>query len=331
MARLLNTTWESAVSKIAFDRDLAHFLNRSQSQHLLDVSWRLARCADDHNIWFVCTADSGWLHGRFWKCRQKLCSYCLANESRRRRKSLREALNAYNGTLSKNQWRFFTLTIENPETSIATTRDIVNRSWSKLRKRACFALVRAYAKSEEFTLTAKGYHYHIHSLARFTERPNYQDWRRSWTECVESSGGKSQRLFGFDTIDGYLIIDFRQIADANNITNELCKYITKSTDFQKLSKPTLLELADTKRWHRMFELGGELRNQIPRPKRPENSKSSIVHTKRLSDGHRSDLRHFEEKRADQRYFAIDSLEKLFGRKVWSFQELATARRKGEIL
>jgi len=331
MARLLETTWESAVSKIAFDRDLAHFLKSSQSQRLLDTSWRISRCADSHNIWFVNAPESGWLHGRYWKCRSKLCSYCLANESRRRRKSLREALNAYTGTLSKSQWRFVTLTIENPETTISATRDIVNHSWSKLRKKACFASVKAYAKSEEFTLTAKGYHYHIHALAHFANPPNYQFWRKSWTECVDSSGGQSQKLFGFDTIDGYLIVNFRQIRDVSNITNELCKYITKSTDFQKLSKPTLLELAAVERWHRMFELSAELRRCLDRPKRATNTKSSIVHTKRLSDGFHSDLRTFENKRADQRYFTTDALEKLFQSKVWSFDELAQARKFGEIL
>lgn len=331
MVRCLETTWESAVSKIALDRDLSHFLNLSGRRLLLDLSWRLARCSDSHNVWFVNAPESGWLHGRYWKCRSKLCSYCLSNESRRRRKSLREALNAYEGYSSVDQWRFLTLTIENPETSIGSTRDIVNASWSKLRKRACFAAVRAGVKSEEFTLTAKGYHYHIHALIHFRERPDYQQWRRQWTECVENSGGRSQKLFGFETIDGYLIIDFRRIHRIENLTNELCKYITKSVDFQKLSKPTLIELAEQKRWNRMFELFGELRNQKLREKPPEQSSPSIVHTKRLSDGFATDLKTFENRRADNRYFAIDRLEYLFQSKVFSFDELAALKRNGEIL
>src|SRR6185312_11206164 len=156
MARLLLTTYEAAISKLSFDRQLATYLSRFNNQQLRDTGWRIARCADSHNLWFVDAPESGWLFGRFWKCRSKLCSYCLANESRRRRQCLREALFAYEPSSRANQWRFLTLTIENPETSIAATREIVNRAWSLFRKRACFAAVKAGCKSEEFTLTARG-------------------------------------------------------------------------------------------------------------------------------------------------------------------------------
>lgn len=331
MVRLLEPTWESAVSKIGFDRDLSNFLERSKTPQLQNVGWRIGRCSDLHNIWFVNAPESGWLHGRFWKCRSKLCSYCLSNESFRRRKQLREALNAYSGTSKKDQWRFLTLTIENPSTSIASTRAIVNQAWSKLRKRVCFASVEAGVKSEEFTITREGYHYHIHTLLHFAKKPSYQQWRIQWTECVENSGGAPQKLFGFDTIDGYLIIKFEQIRDQRNISNELCKYITKSTEFQKLSKPTLLELAAQERWHRMFEMFGKLRKPRTAAAAPKRSNPHIVHTKRLSDGKHSDRQHFENKRADQRYFTIDHLERTFGAKVWTFHELAQTRRNGETL
>jgi len=321
MVRLLETTWESATSKIGFDRALATYLNKSKNPQLLDTSWRIARCADNHNLWFCNAPESGWLHGRFWKCRSKLCSYCLANESRRRRKTLQLALESYPASSKRHQWRFVTFTIENPETSISHTREIVNLAWKRFRARACFAPVLAGAKAEEFTLTAKGYHYHLHSLLHFAKRPDYQNWRFNWTECVEASGGQSRRLFGFDTIDGYLIVNFKQITDARNITNELCKYITKSTDFHKLSKATLLELAEQKRWHRMFEFLGALRQKHERLKSSDIPNSSIVHTKRLFAGRNSDLQTFETRRADQRYFAIDFLEQTFGVKLWSYDEM----------
>jgi hypothetical protein len=321
MVRSLHDTYENSVSKLALDRDLSAFLARQSNPVIRDTSWRIARCADDHNLWFVNAPESGWLHGRFWKCRSRLCSFCLSAESRRRRKTLRQTLQNYSAATRASEWRFLTLTIENPHLSIAETRRTVQLAWSKLRKRACFAVVVAGAKSEEFTLTKAGYHYHIHSLLHTPKRPDYQLFRRSWTECVESSGGASQRLFGYDTIDGYLIAQFKRISSPSAITNELCKYITKSTSFQQLSVAAILELAETKRWHRMFEVFGALRGNLERPSSVRNGLRPIVHTKNLSDGQHSERWWFEKKRADSRYFMIDALEKSIGATVFTLAEM----------
>lgn len=321
MARLLQETYESSVSKLALDRDLSAFLAKQLNPTIRDTAWRIARCADDHNIWFCNAPESGWLHGRFWKCRSRLCSFCLSSESRKRRKILRRNLQEYPPAATASEWRFLTLTIENPHLSIANTRQTVQHAWSKLRKRACFAVVSAGAKSEEFTLTRNGYHYHIHALLHCPSRPDYQQFRKSWTECVESSGGASQRLFGYDTIDGYLIAQFKQINDPENITNELCKYITKSTSFQKLSTSAILELAETKRWHRMFEVFGALRSKSEKPSTVHDATQSIVHKKNLSDGRLTDRWWFEKKRTDARYFMIDALENKFGCQVYDLAQM----------
>lgn len=331
MARLFQATYTSCIDKVGSDRALATQLERSANPTVRNTAWRLSRCSDAVNCWLVNAPESGWLHGRFWKCRSKLCSYCLSDESRRRRKKLRDLLNAYDGCRDWTKWRFLTLTIENPSASISTTRDIVNAAWAKLRKRACFAAVEAGCKSEEFTLTKLGFHYHIHALLHFSKRPNYQLVRHDWTECVETSGGKSQRLFGYDTIDGYLIAQFKAIDRPAAIANELCKYITKSKDFNTLSNAAIAELAETERWHRMFEVLGKLRQPKPSSSAHSTPSRSIVHTKRLSDGQHSDRQHFEQKRADQRYYAIDQLEHLFGAKVFTLDEMQAALRQHEPL
>lgn len=327
MARLFTTTYDSCVGKVALDRQLAAQLANHRNPNVRNTAWRIARCADSHNCWLINAPESGWLHGRFWKCRSKLCSYCLSDESRRRRRQLRDLLAAYDAAGSWQQWRFLTLTIENPAASIATTRDIVNTAWAKLRKRACFAAVEAGCKSEEFTLTKLGFHYHIHALLHYSKRPDYQATRRQWTECVESSGGASNNLFGYDTVDGYLIIKFEEIRNRYNIENELCKYVTKSTDYNSLSNAAIAELADQKRWSRMFEVLGKLRSLKQRPQQQSDSSRSIVHTKRLSDGLHTDRQTFENKRSNQRYFAIDQLEATFGAKCWSLDEMQAAIRQ----
>lgn len=288
----------------------------------------MLRCADDHNVWFVEDPEKGWLHGRFWKCSHKLCSFCLSAESRRRRRALLDAIDAL--PARKRKWHFLTFTIENPSASIVTTREIVNDAWSKLRKRGVFAEVRACAKSEEFTITKLGFHYHIHTIidsdADYLQssgrslRPAGIDMKRSWTECVENSGGASRNLFGYQTYDQYLIVDFREVENPKNIVNELGKYITKSTSFRDLSRETLNELASVKRWHRMFELLGDLRK--PREAKPKTDSSTpIVHTKRISDGEFCDLWLFEKRREANRFFMVDALENKFNSSVFNLAEM----------
>lgn len=326
MVRSLEATYTNSLEKLALDRDLSSFLSKQTNPVIRDTSWRIARCSDDHNLWFCNAPESGWLHGRFWKCRSRLCSFCLSAESRKRRKTLRQTLQNYPAASRPQEWRFLTLTIENPHTTIHQTRQTVQDAWSKLRKRVCFAVVAAGAKSEEFTLTKNGYHYHLHSLMHTPIRPDYQLFRKTWTECVESSGGASQRLFGYDTIDGYLIAQFKRISNASDITNELCKYITKSTSFQQLSVSAILELAETKRWHRMFEVFGQMRSLSEAPKRLPSDVRSIVHTKNLSDGFQTDRWWFEKKRTDARYFMTDALEQSIGSTVYSLSEIRSVIR-----
>lgn len=296
----------------------------------------MLRCADTHNVWFIEDSERGWLHGRYWKCSHKLCSFCLSAESRRRRKSLLDAIEALPNR--KRKWHFVTFTIENPSASIVTTRGIVNEAWSKLRKRGVFAEVRACAKSEEFTVTRAGFHYHIHTL--LDSDANYLrgsgrsltssgvEMKRNWTECVENSGGASRNLFGYQTYDQYLIVDFREVENPKNIVNELGKYITKSTSFRDLSRETLNELASVRRWHRMFELLGDLRKPAVK-KVKSDAPTSYVHTKRISDGEFSDLWFFEKRREANRFFMVDALENKFQSKVYDLPEMQKLLTKND--
>jgi hypothetical protein len=328
MARALLDTFQNAAEKLALDRDLSLHLAKSRNDYTRFVAWKLARCSDSQNIWFVRDPDNGWLHGRFWKCNHKLCSFCLSSEARRRRRSLLDAIDALPPLQRK--WHFLTFTIENPNRSIVATRNVVNDAWSKFRKRGAFAEVRACCKSEEFTITKNGFHYHIHAMLdspstyvngkhrKITEAGIRV--KREWTESVESSGGASQNLFGFETYDKYLIVDFRNVAHPKNVVNELGKYITKSTSFRGLSRSTINELAAVKRWNRMFELLGDLRNTKPKT-RPSRSSDSYVHTKSLSDGYIPDSFWFEKKRTDSRYFMHDVLGTKFHSQVYDFNDI----------
>lgn len=324
MVRSLDATYTNALEKVALDRDLSHHLSSSRNEHTRDVAWRLARCADDHNIWFIRDQEHGWLHGRFWKCSHKLCSFCLSAESRRRRRQLLDAIEALPDR--RRRWHFVTFTIENPAATIITTRRIVNDSWQLLRKRRVFAEVRACCKSEEFTVTKVGFHYHIHTLIDH-DRIDYKTWRVNWTECVERSGGQSTNLFGYQTSDGMLIVNVKPVRNPRDLVNELGKYITKSTSFRDLSPDTINEIAAVKRWNRMFELLGDLRQPKPREPRKEPS-GSIVHTKSLKDGSKTDRWWFDKKRLDTRLFMWDFLENKFGGKLYDLTEMRDAITSG---
>lgn len=325
--RSLHETFISCVDKIALDREISKHLLLSHCERTLDVGWRVQRCADDVNIWFVYVPLRGWLYGRFWKCNHKLCSYCLSAESRRRRGKLITAIEALKPM--KRNWTFLTLTIENPSASIIATRNIVNEAWSKFRKRGAFVTVRAAVKSEEFTITRQGFHYHIHSLldtpAQIATPKNKltefgMQLKKNWTECVESSGGQSRNLFGYQTYDQYLIIDARRVKDPKDLVNELGKYITKSTCFKDLSRDCLNEIAAVQRWSRMFELLGDLRTPSV-PKARFERRDTIVHTKSLSDGRKMERWEFEKKRADNRFFMHDILSEKFNSIIYDLSDI----------
>ncbi len=250
------------------------------------LSERIKHCTAREN-WFI-QADSinfetGELYessGNLWQCGSKLCPNCIAIQSRRNRKKLRDAIAAV--PLRKNERHYFvTFTIPNPNLSLTETREIVNHAWSLFRKRKlCVDQFRGGCKSEEFTLSANGYHYHLHCIFISTWF-SYQELRRVWTDCVEAAFQKFRRKLEIKTKDGYCIVKTKPVTDVNGIIFEVCKYITKSDSWTKLKPSDLGDVALIHRWNRMFETFGEL---APRNVRERNEPQPVVHTTNLTDG-----------------------------------------------
>jgi hypothetical protein len=124
-----------------------------------------------------------------------------------------------------------------------------------------------------------------------------------------------------------LIVNVKPVRNPRDLVNELGKYITKSTSFRDLSPDTINEIAAVKRWNRMFELLGDLRQPKPREPRKEPS-GSIVHTKSLKDGSKTDRWWFDKKRLDTRLFMWDFLENKFGGKLYDLTEMRDAITSG---
>lgn len=232
--------------------------------------------------------------GHLWQCGSKLCPSCCASLSRRNRKILRDVVQALPPLTTKERYSFLTLTIPNFGLPLPESASIVQYAWSLFRKRKWFTQrVTGYAKSEEFTITKQGIHYHLHAMMR-REYWNYHSLRHVWTECVKRAFEKHGRIFYAATSDNMLIVKDKAISSFDSIIKELCKYMTKASSWRDLNADDLLEFAALERWPRMFELGflfAKVRCAASDDEAVELTSATaqglpIVHTKVISDGDR---------------------------------------------
>lgn len=245
-------------------RDAAIHLKDPDRKELLALSARITYCNDRANNWIgedIHNQETGELFegfGRYWHCSSKLCSFCLRQNSRRNRLKLQHAIRAQK-LLVGEHFRFITLTLPNLGLDIPETRSIINYAWSLLRKRLFFVRsVAGGAKAEEFTSTSKGFHYHIHLLTR-SKQIRANDLRRAWTECVETAFKEFGHDFVVPTSDNLLFVNIKIVHDLKQVTNEVCKYVTKATSWTKMPMDDLVKIGLVGHWHRMFELFGTFR------------------------------------------------------------------------
>lgn len=242
--------------------DAAFFLRPENRKEIGFLAARIQHCNHDSNYYRAdeyLLEDTGELiaaEGKLWKCGSKLCPSCVAAESRRNRKKLQKAIERQR-LLVGERYRFITLTIPNPELSLLQTRDLIWKAWRKFSRCKWFkSRIAGYCKSEEFTVTDRGFHYHIHVLAR-AKYIDFAMLRIAWTAAVKHFWAE---FFGEElkpaTADQLLIVNCQNVRSIRDATNEVAKYITKADSWRKLSKRTLIEVASIDRWFRMFELGG---------------------------------------------------------------------------
>lgn len=250
-------------------------------KELTALAHRLELCNSDENQWLAPNTPSSFTKGSFtpvgrlWRCNSKLCPDCVAKKAAENRRSLRTAIAAQKKRLG-HRYYFATFTIPNPGLSLLETRSIVDRAWTLFRKRSlCVSLIRGGAKSEEFTVTPNGFHYHLHVLwhSKFL---HFNSVRAVWTDCVEQAFTDHERrdLFTVNNSDKMLQVVIKPVEPNERCVQELSKYITKSNSWKKLREKDLYEIAMIRRWCRMFEVFGSFREALP----------PIVHTPSLSDG-----------------------------------------------
>lgn len=267
------------------------------------LATRILKCNRLNNTWVISDAverSTGEWHeeqvGAFWRCDSKLCPRCVAYRARMHRKQIREAISRQKPRLGE-RYRFITLTMQNPNLPLLKTRELINRAWCLFRKRSlCVSLISGAVKSEEFTVTPKGFHYHIHllTLSRWIEQ---SELARVWTDCVRAAFDERGIPFEPATANGKLVVDIRAVRgtaanpfDTERGVREVTKYVTKSTSWLDLPSNVLADIALVERWHRMHELIGsfaEARRHIEMEKAEQkldrDADEPSLDTRHLSD------------------------------------------------
>jgi hypothetical protein len=205
--------------------------------------------------------------GNLWGCGSKLCHSCMTRSASRNRKQAREVLEntklirrkyfcyvKRKSVVEQEKLRFVTLTMPKVNLSCVQTLGLLKRAWELFRKldftKNYFS---GFVKSTEFTVRAdKTYHAHLHLLAVSVFIPE-KLIKKYWLNCVRTAFTESGLKFKASGV----VVNLK-MADENSV-NEVCKYLTKSESWSEIPKAHLLELANVKRFPRMFELLGRLK------------------------------------------------------------------------
>ena len=255
-----------ASSAFALRRALIH--NKISDEEPWGLCNRVWACSEPENHFVgddLHNRQTGELYagnGNLWGCGSKLCPSCVAKSSNRSRKELTLALE-HQKLFTGESYQSITMTMPNPGLPLLETRNILDRAWVLFRKRDYFKRhIRGGSKSEEFTITENGYHYHYHFLcvARFL---SFDKFRSEWTECVKIAFNELNMPCKFNTADGLAMVKINRLklSGLKGAIQEVCKYVTKSDSWEKISEKDLLDIAAIKRLPRMFELFGFFRTQ----------------------------------------------------------------------
>ncbi len=206
--------------------------------------------------------------GNLWGCGSKLCHSCVTRAASRNRKLAREVLEntklirreyfcyvKKKSVIEQEKYRFVTLTMPKVSLSCIETLNLLRRAWELFRK---LDFTKNYfsglVKSTEFTVRAdKTYHAHLHLLAVSVFIPE-QLIKKYWLNCVRTAFNESGVKFKASAV----VVNLKKVNSIEAALSEVCKYITKSESWSQIPKAHLLEIANVKRFPRMFELTGRL-------------------------------------------------------------------------
>jgi hypothetical protein len=222
----------------------------------------------------------------------------LSAQGRRARKRIREKIN---GTklLVGERYRFLTLTMPYLETDVATVLKIKDRATTLFKKRKLWAAnVRAAFIAEEMTVgessTILYAHYNAHSHALLVSK-YIQQWEIAdvWTDCVEKACSEYGVEFLMrNIVSNRLTVDIKDVETygkkkgktLDESVDELCKYVVKGSDFDKVPTEKLVEIEDALFNRQMIKSYGDFNSQKGKEKSETVTERTSLDTKYITDG-----------------------------------------------
>jgi hypothetical protein len=222
----------------------------------------------------------------------------LSVQGRRARKRIRETLSRTK-LLVGERYRFLTLTMPYLKTDVDIVLKIKDRATTLFKKRQVWtANVRAAFLAEEMTVgessTMRYTHYNAHSHALLVSK-YIQQWEIAdiWTDCVEKACSEYGVEFLMRNLVGNrLTVDIKDVATygkkngktLDESIDELCKYVVKGSDFDKVPTEKLVEIENALFSRQMIKSYGDFNNQKGKENSENVSKDTSLDTKYITDG-----------------------------------------------
>ncbi len=222
----------------------------------------------------------------------------LSAQGRRARKRIRAKINDTK-LLVGERYRFLTLTMPYLETDVATVLKIKDRATTLFKKRKLWtANVRAAFLAEEITVgessTIRYTHYNAHSHALLISK-YIQQWEIAdvWTGCVEKACSEYGVEFLMrNLVSNRLTVDIKDVETygkkkgrtLDESVDELCKYVVKGSDFDKVPVEKLVEIENALFKRQMIKSYGDFNSQKGKKNSETVNKRTSLDTKYITDG-----------------------------------------------
>ena len=222
----------------------------------------------------------------------------LSASARRSRKRIRAKI-AETKPLVGQHWRFMTLTLPYLKTDVATVMKVLDEALTKFKKNRVVWIknVAGAFLAEEMTIGAEtrltsthfNIHVHILMLGKYIEQRAIANL---WTDCVERACSKFGVEFIMTNLETNRLItdvrDVRKYADSKQMTmdkaiEELCKYTTKSSEYDKVPIGEIILIEEALRNRQMVKTYGCFNNQKGKGKGKDSAKDTSLDTKCITD------------------------------------------------
>jgi hypothetical protein len=228
----------------------------------------------------------------------RLSKAYLTASARRARKRIRATL-AETKLLVGERYRFLTLTMPFLKADAATVLKIKDRALTLLKKRKLWTSnIRAAFISEEMTIGESStfyfthFHAHAHALivSKFINQWQIAD---AWTDCIEKACAEVGVEFLMrNMVSNRVSVDIKDVAtyakkkgkSLDDAVEELCKYVVKGSDYEKVPVAQIVELDELLFKRQMIKSYGDFNNQKGTEKKETASQDTSVHTKDITDG-----------------------------------------------